>query len=101
MSILRKIFGGGGGGDEAAGEPTPARAEATESYKGFDIAPTPVKEGGQYRLVAMITKEVDGEAKAHRLIRADLFGSSDEAARFAVVKARQVIDEQGERLFNT
>jgi hypothetical protein len=48
----------------------------------------------------MITKEVAGEAKTHRLIRADLFGSSDEAARFAVVKARQVIDEQGERLFN-
>jgi len=35
----------------------------------------------------------------HRLIRADLFGSAEEAARFSLIKARQVIDEQGERLF--
>jgi len=95
MSILKRIFGGGG----AAGEPAPMKPAASESYKGFAIAATPMKEGGQYRLAATITKEVAGEEKAHRLIRADLFGSAEEAARFAVVKAKQVIDEQGERLF--
>ena len=95
MSFLKKLFGGGSN-DNRAGEP---RVAAEETYEGFRIAATPVPEGGQYRLTAVITKEIDGETKTHRLIRADLFPSEDEAAQFALRKARQVIDEQGERVF--
>lgn len=93
MSFLKKLFGGGGD----AGGSAPA-AEATE-YEGFTIVPAPQKEGGQYRLAGTISKTVDGEDKSHRLIRADLFQSSDEAVDATVRKAKQVIDEQGDALF--
>ncbi len=96
MSFLKKLFGGGDGGGREAAEP---RVAAEEDYEGFAIAATPVPEGGQFRLAATITKEIGGETKTHRLVRADLFTSEDEAARFAIRKARQVIDEQGDRLF--
>ena len=33
------------------------------------------------------------------MIRADMFGSRDEASEAAIRKARQMIKEQGERLF--
>ncbi len=95
MSFLKRIFGGG----TAATEPSAPRVAAEETYEGFAIAATPMAEGGQYRLAATITKEIGGETKTHRLIRADLFASEEEAARFALIKARQVVDEQGERLF--
>lgn len=94
MSFLKKLFGG-----TAATEPAPPRVAAEETYEGFAIAATPMAEGGQYRLAATISKEIGGEMKTHRLIRADLFASAEEAARFSLIKARQVIDEQGERLF--
>jgi len=55
--------------------------------------------GGQYRLAGTISKEVDGEIKTHKLIRADMFSDRDEAVSFTVRKAKQVIGEQGDRLF--
>ncbi len=36
----------------------------------------------------------------HRLIRADMFDDRAAAATAALSKARQVIDEQGDRLFS-
>jgi len=95
MSFLKKLFGGGGSSDAGAATPV----EETE-YEGFAIAATPMKEGGQFRLCATVSKEISGERKEHTLIRADLFTSKDEAAKFAIRKAKQMIDEQGERLFN-
>ena len=92
MSFLKKLFGG-------SSEPRIPSVAAEETYKDFHIAATPMPEGGQYRLAATLTKTVGGEERSHRLIRADLFQSEDEAASFAIRKAKQMIDEQGERLF--
>jgi phosphoribosylformylglycinamidine synthase len=45
------------------------------------------------------TWEIDGERREHRLVRADLLSSQDEAARYAIAKARQVIDESGDAIY--
>lgn len=92
MSFLKRLFGG-------SSAPAAPKVAAEETYEGFHIAATPMPEGGQYRLAANLSKNVDGEERTHRLIRADLFTSEDEAATFAIRKAKQMIDEQGERLF--
>jgi hypothetical protein len=92
MSFLRKLFGLQGGGDASSA------ADPVE-HEGYMIRPAPMAEGGQFRLCAIITREVNGETKEHRMIRADMFGSRDEASEAAIRKARQVIKEQGERLF--
>jgi len=92
MSFLRKLFGGGG--DE------PAAPEASEEYEGFQIVAAPTGQGGQYRLEGRIERQVEGELRVHHLIRADLFQSLDEATQFTIRKAKQVIDEQGDRLFD-
>ena len=89
MSILKKLFGGGTSAPEAK----------PETYEGCTILPEPQKESGGYRLGATIQKEIAGEMKSHMLIRADTFQSPDEAREAAVRKAKQVIDEQGDRLF--
>ena len=47
----------------------------------------------------VIRKEVGGELKEHRFVRADTHASAEAANDFAVIKARQIIDEQGERIF--
>jgi len=91
MSLLSRLLGGGRVSSEPRAEP--------EAYNGFAITPTPIREGSQYRLSALIEKEVDGETKAHILIRADMLESPEAAASAATSKAKQVIDEQGDRLF--
>jgi len=94
LSFLKKLFGGGG--DGAGGGAPAAEAE----YEGFRITASPMADNGQYRLNGTITKTIDGEEKTHRLVRADLFTSADDCAEATLRKARQVIDEQGERLFS-
>ena len=48
---------------------------------------------------ALILKEVGGERKEHRFIRADRHASHEAAVSFTLDKARQIIDLQGDRMF--
>jgi hypothetical protein len=94
MSFLSKLFGGG-----AASEAGPAKSAAEEEYKGFLIRATPMAVGSEHQLAGTIEKEIGGELKSYKFVRADRLGSRDEAAARAIDKGRQLIDEQGERLF--
>lgn len=86
MSLLSKLFGVGG----------PAPAVEPVDYKGFSIVAEPISEGSQHRIAARIIK--DGQE--HHLIRADMFSDAQAASDASVAKAKQMIDEQGERLFS-
>ncbi|WIY23828.1 HlyU family transcriptional regulator [Parasedimentitalea psychrophila] len=91
MSLLKKLFGGSGAATPTAPEPV--------LYKGFAIFPDPIAEGKHYRLAARIEKEIAGELKIHRLIRADTLNSSDAAAEAAIQKSKVAIDQMGDQLF--
>lgn len=93
MSFLRKLFGGGSKDSSAA----PAHDQTT--HEGYDIVSTPMPEGGQFRVCALVRKEIDSDVKEHKLIRADLCSTADEASEIAIRKARQMINERGEKLF--
>jgi hypothetical protein len=94
MSFWKNLFGGGGGG---ADEPA---AAAGEEYKGFTIRPTPMSVGSEYQLAGLIEKTIDGETKSYKFVRADRMSSRDEATSFALAKGRQIIDEQGDKIFS-
>jgi hypothetical protein len=86
------------GGGEATDAQEPSM-EAVE-YKGFRIRPAPYPAKGQFQTAGVIEKEVDGVVKEHRFIRAETHASKDDAGAFAIAKARQIIDEQGDRIFS-
>ena len=94
MSFLKRLFGFGASGDAAAAAP----AKSVE-YQGYVIRATPFQSEGQYQTAGTIEKEIDGERKEHRFIRADRHPSHEVAVEFALAKGRQIIDEQGERIF--
>ncbi|WP_337956856.1 HlyU family transcriptional regulator [Planktotalea frisia] len=50
-------------------------------------------------MCAVIEKEVDGELKSHRLIRADTIADVEQCRDASIGKAKQMIDQLGERLF--
>ncbi len=95
MSFLKRLFGGGEGkgGSEAA-----VAGEA--EHRGFLIRATPFKEGGQFQTCGVVSKEIDGVVKEHRFIRADRFAALEDAVNVALSKGRQLVDEQGDRLFS-
>jgi hypothetical protein len=93
MSFLKSLFGG---------RSAPASAPQGEpvEYKGYVIRPAPFQNGGQYQTAGTIEKEVDGVRKEHRFIRADSHASLDDAMSFSLSKARQIVDLQGDRMFD-
>ncbi len=93
MSFWKKLFGGGGGAEEA-----PAAGKEIE-YNGFVIRPTPFKQDGQWQCCGVISKEIDGAVKEHRFIRADRFPGLDDAIDISLRKGKQMVDEQGDRVF--
>ncbi|MBK3745691.1 hypothetical protein G3A39_41775 [Paraburkholderia aspalathi] len=97
MSFLKRLFGGGA--SEPAKPAEPKEAGRLE-HKEFLIIATPFSEGGQYQVCGIISKEIGGEMKEHKFIRADRCPALEDAASIALNKGRQIVDEQGERLFS-
>jgi hypothetical protein len=71
-------------------------AKAME-YKGFQIEAVPYKDGGQWQLAGLITKD----GKSHRFVRADKFSDKDEAADIAMSKGQLIVDQLGEGMFKS
>jgi hypothetical protein len=80
------------------GAATAAEAEGIE-YNGFQIRPAPYRRGGGYQTCGVIAKQVAGETKEHRFVRAETHPSWESAVAFSIAKGKQLIDEQGDRLF--
>lgn len=68
-------------------------------YNGYRIRPAPYASKARYQTAGTIEKEVGGELKEHRFIRAETHSSREEAIAFSIAKAKQIIDEQGDRIF--
>lgn len=95
-SFLKQLFGRFSGG--STGADAEVAGEAVE-YNGFMIRPTPFSDGGQYQTSGVIEKTTEEGTKTHRFIRAEKHPSREDAEAFSVTKARQIIDEQGDRIF--
>ena len=93
MSFLKRLFGGGEKAD------APEVAKEIE-HKGFVVRATPYKRDGQYQTSGTVSKEIGGVVKEHKFVRADRFSSKEDVVSFSLAKGRQIIDEQGERIFN-
>lgn len=87
MSLLKRLFG------------SKSVEVPTQVYEGYRIVDVPMPEGAKFRMSARIELDVDGETKFHHLIRADTFDGREAAAAAALVKAKQVIDQQGKSIF--
>jgi hypothetical protein len=93
--FFSRLFGGSKG--EAAASEAPGEAV---DYKGFRIRPAPFRAEGQFQTAGLIEKDFAEGRKEYRFIRAERHTSADEASEFAVSKGRQIIDEQGDRVFD-
>ena len=94
MSFLKRLFGGG---DNANAPAAPAKEV---EHNGFTIRATPYKEGAEYQTCGVVSKEINGELKEHRFVRAERFPSLDGAAEHSITKGKQIVDQQGERVFD-
>lgn len=93
--LFRNLFGRG----DAAPAPAEAPSAATE-YNGYLIHPAPRRQGSGWLIAGLITKAFPDGAKEHQFIRADTYTDRTDAVAFCIHKAKQIIDEQGDDIFN-
>jgi len=91
-AVWTRLASGGAG---ASHEPAIPSVE----YKGYRIRPTPYRANDQYQTAGTIEKDTPEGVKEHRFVRADTYHNRDDAIAFTVVKAKQIIDQQGDRIF--
>ena len=97
MSFWKSLFGGGKAAGSAGGPAAPSR---TLEHEGYLIEATPYLENGQYQVAGMISKEIGGMRKEHRFVRADRLTTIEDAAEMSVRKAKQIIEQSGDRMFD-
>ena len=102
MSFFSSLFrrGSAPSPDAGKGAAKAGKAAAPVEYKGYVIIAAPFANNGQYQTAGTITREIDGVRQEHRFIRADAYASYDDAVTFTENKARQIVDLQGDRIFN-
>lgn len=91
--LIKSLFSGS---SSAAGGPI-APSDPIE-YKGLSIEAAPIDEGGKFRTAGYISGELDGETKRVQFIRADINSDRQTAIDHSISKARQIIDERGDKL---
>jgi|RhiMetdeSRZDD1v2_1073273.scaffolds.fasta_scaffold1167674_2 hypothetical protein len=89
-AVWSRLAGGG-----TAHEPEAAPVE----YKGYRIRPAPYWSKSHYQTAGTIEKETPDGLKKHEFVRADTYASRDDAIAFTITKAKQLIDQQGDRMF--
>ena len=91
-AMLSGLGGAGPQGDEGG------RIAAVE-YNGYRIKPAPYRTNNHYQTAGSIEKDTPEGLKEHHFIRADTYASREDAIAFTVTKAKQIIDQQGDRIF--
>ncbi len=97
-SFVSRFLKGLSGQSDDGETPAAKRGEAV-AYKGLAIHPAPEREGQQWRVAGVISKESEDAGQERAFRRADTCASWEEAVIFSVRKGKQIIDERGSSLF--
>ncbi|MET1411921.1 HlyU family transcriptional regulator [Roseibium sp. HPY-6] len=93
--MFKSLFGGSGEGQAKAASKTTA-----VEHEGYQIIAEPQSSGGQWQVAGRIEKQIGEETKIHRFIRADIMPGEAEAANEMIRKAKMMIDQQGDAIFD-
>lgn len=69
-------------------------------HKGYEIRPEPRQQDSLWLVAGTITKLTDEGERTHYFLRADSHSDRDSAIELSIFKAKQMIDLEGERIFD-
>ncbi|WP_428647750.1 HlyU family transcriptional regulator [Roseibium sp.] len=92
--MFKSLFGGSGEGKKAASN------AVTVTYEDYLIIAEPTPAGGQWQVSGRIEKQEGETTRRHTFIRADTLPDEESAANEMIRKAKLMIDQQGDSLFD-
>jgi hypothetical protein len=94
MGLFSKLLGRGAAAD------APAKTETATEYNGYLIRPALRRQGSGWLIAGSITKAFSDGVREHHFIRADTYTDHADGVFFCIQKAKQIIDEQGDCIFD-
>ncbi|MBO6894190.1 MAG: transcriptional regulator [Roseibium sp.] len=91
--IFKTLFG-------SSGEGKSSKKSTVVEYDSFRIIAAPMSTNGQWQVAGRIEKTFGEETKVHQFIRADTMPAEADAANEMVRKAKMMIDQQGDTIFD-
>lgn len=82
------------------GQSARAAVAARETYHGFTVLAMPRAEGATWRIAGEIHREGADGPHVYTFVRVDTASDHDAAVQLSLRKARQLVDENGDRLFS-
>jgi hypothetical protein len=76
-----------------------AKTAEPVSYAGYTIVATPRRVEAGWTTEGNISKEISGVLKSQHFIRVDTHSDRNDAISLSILKAKKIIDEQGDALF--
>jgi len=95
---LLQMFSGNNSDTQSGKRSGPSADPVT--YKDLTILPAPLSQGGQYKTAGSITQLDNDVTKTTSFVRADSHTNIDDAVTHSIAKAKQIIDERGNSLFD-
>jgi len=92
--MFKSLFGSSGEGKKAASKIPPV------DYDGYRIVAEPQPTNGQWQVSGRIEKDFGETVKSHSFIRADTLPDEQGAANEMIRKAKMMIDQQGDSIFD-
>ncbi|GAA0775143.1 transcriptional regulator [Roseibium denhamense] len=80
--------------------PKSASKETMVVYDNYRIIAQPQSSSGQWQVSGRIEKDFGETTKTHRFIRADTLPGETDAANEMIRKAKMMIDQQGDTIFD-
>lgn len=93
--LMKSLFGSSGEDQKKS-----ASKAVTTEYEGYLIIAEPMPANGQYQVAGRIEKKVGDTTKKHTFIRADTLPEQSSAANEMIRKAKMMIDQMGESIFD-
>ena len=93
--MMKSLFGA-----SAEGKKKSSSKAVKAEYDGFLIVAEPMPANGQYQVAGRIEKQVGETLKVHTFIRADTLPDEEGAANEMIRKAKMMIDQMGESIFD-
>ena len=69
-------------------------------YYEYSILPVDRKDGSHWLVAGIISKEFEDGVREHHFVRGDRHGDKVIARGYSITKAQQIIDLEGDRLFD-
>ena len=84
-----------------SGSAPAAPAQPAVEYKGYRIQPAPIAESGGYRTAGTIEKDMADGVRRHAFVRADTSTTLAGAVEFSIAKGKLIVDQLGDRMFES